>query len=150
MITKKSLEEFRKSKKLAIVGVSRDTKKFGYTVYNELKNRGYSVIPVNPFVDSINGEICYKDMASLPDDVDGVIIVTPELETYKIAEQTVGKGIKNIWIQQMSETKEVINYLSDKDVNLIYKECILMYSEPVGSLHKFHRFVNRVFGKYPK
>ncbi len=150
MITKKSLQEFLSSKKLAVVGVSRNTKKFGYAAYHELKTRGYNVLPVNPNIDSLEGDVCFRDVASLPGDVDGVIILTPKSETFRIAENASDKGIKNIWIQQFSETKEVIDFLSGKDINLIYKECILMYSEPVPGFHKFHRFVNKIIGKYPK
>ncbi len=60
------------------------------------------------------------------------------------------KGIRNIWIQQRSDTGEALELLKDTDVNLIHNQCILMYAGPVKGPHKFHRFINKVFGKYPK
>jgi len=34
----------------AVVGASRDPGKYGYKVYDDLKNAGYQVYPVNPNV----------------------------------------------------------------------------------------------------
>ena len=48
MITKKDIEKFLEPKKLAIAGVSRNPKKFGHQVYEELKKKGFEVYPVNP------------------------------------------------------------------------------------------------------
>ena len=69
MVTKKEIEKFFEPKKLAIVGVSRNKKKFGYLVFRDLKARGYEVCPVNPNTDKINGDLCYKSVKDLPADI---------------------------------------------------------------------------------
>ena len=38
-----------------MVGVSRNPKKFGYTAFKELKEKGMKIIPVNPEADEIMG-----------------------------------------------------------------------------------------------
>jgi len=48
MATKKQIEEFLESKNLAIAGVSRDKKKFGYRVFEDLTSKGYNAYPINP------------------------------------------------------------------------------------------------------
>jgi predicted CoA-binding protein len=48
MVTKKIIEEFLGPRKLAIAGVSGNSKKFGYLVFRDLKANGYEVYPVNP------------------------------------------------------------------------------------------------------
>jgi len=45
---RKAIEAFLSSKKIAIAGVSRDSKKFGHTVFKELSLKGFDVYPINP------------------------------------------------------------------------------------------------------
>jgi predicted CoA-binding protein len=145
-----SIESFLSPKKLAIVGASRNPKKFGRVVYDSLKEKGFTVYGVNPNAEKLNGDPCYRDIASLPPDVDRVLIVTPPEKTAENISMALDRGIRNIWIQQRSDTGEALELLKDKEVNLIHNQCILMYAAPVNGVHKFHRFLNKVFGKYPR
>ncbi len=77
MTTLATIESFLSPKKLAIIGVSRNPKKFGRQVYDALKEKGFFVYGVNPNAENLNGDPCYPDIASLPDEVDRVFIVTP-------------------------------------------------------------------------
>lgn len=144
-----AIESFLSTKKLAIVGVSRNPKKFGRHVYNALKKKEYTVFGVNPNAVDLDGDTCYPDIKSLPSEVDRVFIVTPPEETAESVKQALDRGITNIWIQQRSDTGEALELLKGKDANLIHNQCILMYAAPVKGPHRFHRFINKVFGKYP-
>ncbi len=145
-----SIDSFLFPKKLAIIGASRNPKKFGRHVYDALKEKGFTVYGVNPNAENLNGDPCYRDIASLPADIDRVFIVTAPEKTAENVRMALDKGIKNIWIQRRSDTDEALELLKDTDVNLIYNQCILMYAAPVKGPHKFHRFLNKIFGKYPK
>ena len=138
--------EFVESKTYAIAGVSRNKKKFGNYVFRQLKEKGYQVLPVNRNATEIEGVPCYANVTDLPADITHLIIMTPKNETLAVVEAAVNKGIKNIWVQQSSETKEVIDFATGKDTNFIFKKCIMMYADPKG-MHKFHRFMNDLFGK---
>ena len=59
-------------------------------------------------------------------------------------------GIKKIWMQQGSESPKAIKFCKENGIELVEGECIMMFSEPVKSIHKFHRGLNKLFGKYPK
>ncbi len=144
------INSFLESKKLAIAGVSRNPKKFGFTVYKELLKKGFDVYPINPNTDLIEGKKCYRDVASLPDEIKHLHITTPKEQTLEVVKQAVDKGIRNIWIQQTADTSEAVEFALNNKVNLIYKKCILMFAEPVKSIHKFHGFIVKLFGKYPK
>jgi len=145
-----AIESFLSPKKLAIIGASRNPKKFGRQVYDALKQKGFTVYGVNPNAEDLDGDPCYKDIASLPAEVDRVFIVTPPEKTVENVRMALDKSIRNIWIQQRSDTSEALELLKDTDTNLIHNQCILMYATPVKGPHKFHRFLNKVFGKYPK
>ena len=59
-------------------------------------------------------------------------------------------GIKHLWIQQGAESDAAIEYCREHEINVVHGECILMFAEPVGSIHRFHRWLWGVFGKLPK
>lgn len=144
------IQKFLGPKKLALAGASRNVKKFGGTVLKELTEKGYEVYPVNPNATEIQGQKCYNSIADLPASVKHLLIITPKKETLTVARQAVQKGMEMIWIQQMSDTPEAINYLKEAGTALIANKCILMFADPVKGPHQFHRFFVKLFGRYPK
>jgi uncharacterized protein len=147
MNTRETINLFLDSKKFAIAGVSRNTKKFGHIVYKTLKDKGYNVFPVNPNADLFDGNICYRSIEDLPADVKNLLVLTHKRDTETVIKKAIAKGIKNIWVQQGCETENAIQIASDSDINLVSKACILMYTEPKG-FHKFHRAIARWTGSY--
>jgi uncharacterized protein len=149
MNTLKQINQFLDSQPIALVGVSRNPKKFGYAAFKELKEKGMKIIPVNPETDEIMGEKSYRNITSLPAEVKGVIVMTKKDKTASVVREAVAKGIKEIWIQQMADTKEALNELRGADINFITGECILMHYKP-HSIHKFHGNLKKFFRLFPK
>jgi len=149
MVTRKQIEEFLGSEPIAMAGVSRNPKKFGFAAFRELKEKGMNVIPVNPYPEEIHGCTVYKDIMSLPDNVRGLIVMTGKNQTASVIRDAKTKGIKQIWIQQMAESKEALKELEGSGINYITKECILMHYKP-HSIHKFHAGLRKFFGRFPK
>jgi predicted CoA-binding protein len=145
-----SINSFLETRKLAIAGVSRDQKKFGYAVLRKLKEIGYDLYLIHPDTDSLHGEPCYRNISLLPGGIGGLLIITPKTETLGVVKDAVKKGIPNLWIQQMSETSESIEYALNNNINLITGQCIFMFAEPVEGFHKFHRNLKKLFGRLPK
>ena len=142
-----TIDEFLTNRKIAIAGVSRDPKKFGNVLYCTLKNKGYEVYPVNPNIDTIDDCACYRHIKDLPTEVKDLLVVTAAKDTDYVVKEAIDKGIKNIWIQNGSETESAIKLAKDHQINLVTSACILMYAEPKG-FHKFHQVVAKMFGKY--
>lgn len=149
-VNKAVVDDFVSQKKLAVVGVSRNSRKFGNFAYHELKARGYQVFPVNPNLDSVGEDRCYPSLNTLPEKVDGVVVVVPPKETEKVVQETDAAGIKRVWMQQGAESEAAIRFCKDHGMSEVHGECILMFSEPVRSYHWFHRFVLQCFGRLPK
>ncbi len=149
MKTAESINQFLQQPYIAVVGVSRTKTKFGNTVYRTLKKKGMKVLPVNPHMIDFDGDVCYSSIETLPPHVKAVFVNTPPDKTLKIVENSVNKGIKHLWLQQGSSNEEVINYLKNKDINFVADRCIMMFAEPVGSFHRFHRFISKITGNYP-
>jgi predicted CoA-binding protein len=145
----RQINEFIDAQPIAMVGVSRDPKKFGYIAFRELKNKGMNLVPVNPEADQIMGEKAYRNVAALPAEIKGLIILTNKKTTASVVKEARDRGIRQIWIQQMSDSKEALDELSGSDVNFITGECILMHYKPSG-MHKFHGAIKKFFGRFPK
>lgn len=149
MVSIKQINEFLDSQPLALVGVSRNPKKFGYAAFKELKDKGMKIVPVNPETDQIMGEKAYRNVTSLPDDVKGIIIFTKKNKTASVVREAREKGIRQIWIQQMADSPEALEQLKGSDINYITGECILMHYKANG-IHKFHGAMKKFFGRFPK
>jgi len=146
---KKAIQEFMASKTIAFAGVSRDKKKFSYQAFEKILKSNPDLIPVNPLLEEVNGKKCYKTLLDIPGNVDAVISMVPKAHTKGILEQAVQKNIRNVWIQLSSDSPEALAFAEQNHMNVIFGQCILMYTEPVDSIHKIHRWVNKLFGNYP-
>jgi predicted CoA-binding protein len=149
MTTLKQINDFLESQPIALVGASRNPKKFGYTAFKELKDKGMTIIPINPKADEILGEKSYQNVKLLPPEVQSIIVLTKKDQTASVIRDAKEKGIKQIWIQQMAETREALDELKDSGINFITGECILMHYKP-HSIHKFHGTLKKFFGRFPK
>ncbi|MBI9043777.1 MAG: CoA-binding protein [Anaerolineaceae bacterium] len=150
MTAKEVVNDFLAQKKIAVVGASRNKKKFGYMVFKDLKEKGYQVYPVNPNAESVDGETCFPDLNNLPEKVDGIVTVVPPAETERIVLAAAEAGITRIWMQQGSESEKAINGCKEHNIAYVSGECILMFAEPVVSVHRFHRWIWGFLGKLPK
>ena len=149
MATLKQINDFISSQQIALVGASRNPKKFGYSVFKELREKGMNIIPVNPEADEILGVRAYRSIKSLPPEVQSIIVLTKKDQTAFVINEAKEKGINQIWIQQMTDSKEALDELIGSDINYITGECILMHYKP-HSIHKFHRNLRKFFGRFPK
>ena len=107
------------------------------------------IIPVNPQATEIMGEKSYPNVKMLPPEVQSIIVFTKKNQTASVIRDAIEKGIKQIWIQQMSDSKEALEELKDSGMNVITGQCILMHFKP-HSIHKFHGSLKKFFGSFPK
>jgi uncharacterized protein len=148
MTPKEIIDDFLSSERIAVAGVSRDKKKFGNIVFKDLKRKGYNVVPVNPNVDDIEGTKCYSSLDDIPGEIQAVISVTSPDKTLTMLKDLKRKDIRDFWMIKGSESIEAVEFCNKAGINAVAGECILMFAQPEG-FHKFHRFINKVFGKLP-
>lgn len=121
-------------------------KKFGNTVYRELRAKGYQVAAIHRHADQIDGETCYPSLAALPGPVDGLVIVLPPQESEKVVRQAAGAHIGMVCMARHqaapgTESEAAIQFCHDHGIRLVHGECILM--------HRLHRWVWDLLGKLP-
>jgi uncharacterized protein len=150
MATKAQIEDFMAQRQLAVVGVSRDPRKFGSAVYKELKSKGYTVYAINPNTAEVDGDKCYATLADLPGPVGGVICTTRPAVSEQIVHQAAAAGIQRVWLQQGSESKAAVEFCKQNGIEVVYGECIFMFQPNAMWMHRTHRFVRELFGGGPK
>lgn len=141
--------DFLSQRSLAVVGVSRSGKKFGNTIYRELKARGYKLFPIHPEAETVEGDPSYRSFAELPEKVGGVVICVPPVRTEEVLHRAFEAGITRVWIQQGAESYAALRFCEKGGMSAVHGQCILMFAEPVVSFHRFHRWVWKLIGKYP-
>ena len=150
LISIQNSDRFLNCKIIAVAGASRKEKSFSASVIVHLRAIGYTVLSINPnFVENNIERNEFKSVKDLPKGVNNLLVLTNPSQTLSVVKSAVERGIKNIWVQQKSETPEVIALCSTSKVNLIYNQCIFMFSQPEG-MHKFHYRLKKLFGAVPK
>lgn len=148
--TQQAIDAFLANKVIAVVGVSHSPEKFGNYLYRELKKANYKVYAVNPGLDMAEGERCYAGLGALPEKAGGVVMCVPAAATLGVLEDMAKLGIKSAWIQQGADSAEAEEKAKALGISLVSGECMMMFLQPVQSIHKWHRVVRTIFGKMPK
>jgi len=77
------------------------------------------VYPVNPRAQTVLGDAAYADLASLPEAVESVSVITPPAVTEKVVDQAIAAGVKNIWLQPGAETQAAVDKARAAGLNVI-------------------------------
>ena len=115
----------------AVVGASRNQKKFGHQVYKDLRNAGYNVYPVNPNADEILGDKCYPSLGSLPRSPQVVDLVVPPKATNQIVKICKKLGIKMVWMQPGSESKTALDFCKENNIEVVHGVCVMVERKKV-------------------
>jgi hypothetical protein len=140
-------KEFWKGKTYALFGVSLNKRKFGNTIYKEMKKRGYNVFPVNKNLTTYDRVKCFSFLKDIPEKLDGVVICAKPEKAVSLMQESVDLGIKRVWLQQGSQSAEAIKLGQGKDMVIHFRSCALLYLEPVKFPHSVHRWLAKVLGK---
>ena len=120
------------SQVVAVVGLSSKTDRPSYEVASYLKEQGYRIIPVNPMEKEILGEICYPDLASIPEPVDVVDIFRRSEEVLLIVEEAIKIGAKAVWMQEGVVNGEAAARAREAGLLVIMDECMLKEHQRLG------------------
>jgi predicted CoA-binding protein len=132
--------DFLSHKKLALIRLSAQTQVMG-DMRKELIPKGYEI----PLVYLNTGE-SDPTIASVKGAVEGAIISVPRSECAAAVQEAIDAGIPRLWLQAGSDSKEALALCEERGVPVIHGACVLMYAQPVGSVHRFHRGIWKVCG----
>jgi predicted CoA-binding protein len=139
--TVKPTEVMGRYKVIAVVGASKNPDKEAFTVPAYLQQHGYTIIPVNPTTDMVNGMKSYPTLADIPDDlakkVDVVEVFRPSEELPEIAMQVAKMKEKTgrpfvFWGQLGLENDDAKKILAKARVDYVMDKCMRVEHQAIG------------------
>jgi predicted CoA-binding protein len=115
-----------KNKLIAVVGVSCNPDKFGYKIFTDLLSAGFKVVAVGVRGGVVAEHTVYKSLKDLPNKPDIVITVVPPGETDKTVDEAISLGIKEIWMQPGSVSKEAVEKAKLAGVKVTDHGCFMV------------------------
>ena len=119
MSTRQLIEDWINRRTWAVVGASENRAKYGNRIYRVLRAHGYHVYPVNPTLDSVEGDRAYPDVRALPDGVEVLDIVIPPGRVPPVLAHARDAGITRIWLQPGAESPEVLAHAASLGLTVI-------------------------------
>ena len=87
------------SQVIAMVGESDDHYYTSYQVAQYLKEMGYTVYPVNPTIDEVDGEPSYPTLQEVPEPIDIVDVFRASEFLGEVVADAIAVGAKTVWAQ---------------------------------------------------
>src|SRR3989304_5275453 len=121
-LTKKNL---KKSKTIAVVGLSPQPKKYSNRVAKYLKNQGYKIIPVNPTIEEVLGEKSYPNLKAVPEPVDIVDIFRRPEFVPDIVREAIKIKAKVVWMQEGVSNPEAAEEALKSGLKVVQNKCLM-------------------------
>jgi predicted CoA-binding protein len=106
-------------KTVAVVGASNVRSKFGNKALRAFREEGYTVIPINPHEQEVEGVPAYASVLDVPGPIDMVTVyVQPEVAC-RLLDEFEQKQIGEIWINPGAESDELLDEARRRRLNVI-------------------------------
>ncbi len=149
-----SADEFLAQHRIAVAGVSRDSKQPANLIYRRLRATGHEVFAVNPNATEVEGDRCYASVSAIPEGVDGCVIVTPAKAAKDVVADCATAGVHRVWLHRGigpgSTSEEAVELCHERGIDVIPSGCPCMYGATADVGHKCMRAMLQVTGKIPR
>ncbi len=123
---KEAIEILKNSKIFAVVGATSNPEKYGYKIFEALKEAKYQVFPVNPKYEAINDVACFPTLRLLPEKPELVVTVVPPEVTLKTVEDCYELAIPAVWMPPGSWSEEAVAKARLYGLKVIYDRCLII------------------------
>lgn len=118
-------ELLRKSKTIAVVGLSSKKFRPSYGVAEYMQAHGYRVIPVNPNESEVLGEKSYASLEEVPEHIDVVDIFRRSEFVGPIVDSAIRLGANAVWMQEGVVHEDGAKKARDAGLAVVMDRCIL-------------------------
>jgi len=114
---------------LAVVGMSRDPGKAAGRVPRYLAMRGFTVIPVNPNAETIEGRQGYSKLSEVTENIDAVVIFRPSEEVWPVVEEAVARkrrrgDLRVVWMQEGIRDEAAARLAEGEGLMVVQDRCM--------------------------
>jgi len=118
---------------IAVIGASADRHKFGNKALRAFRNRGYTVIPINPNESKVEGEPAFRSVLDYPGTIDEATVYVPPDVGLKVMDELARKGIKKVWLNPGADDRSVAARAKALGLEPVSRCSILAIGESPGS-----------------
>ncbi len=104
---------------IAVIGASTNREKYSNRAVRAYRAEGYTVYPINPNTDEIEGLKAYASVLDVPEQIDLATLYLPPKWGLAVADHIIAKGIPEVLVNPGAESPELIEKLKDAGVNAI-------------------------------
>ena len=115
----------RKSRVIAVVGLSSKKFRPSYGVAEYMQRAGYRIIPVNPHETEVLGEKSYARLEDVPEHVDIVDIFRRSEFVLPVVEDAIRMGASAVWMQEGVVDEEAAEKARSAGLAVVMDRCIL-------------------------
>jgi predicted CoA-binding protein len=122
----------KKSKTIAVVGLSDNPLRASHGVSAYMQMQGYRIIPVNPNCDFVLGEKSYPSLLDVPEKLDIVNIFRRSEFVPAIVDQAIQLKVPAIWMQEGVVHEASAQKARQAGIFVVMDACILKEHRNVG------------------
>jgi len=106
-------------KSVAIIGASKDRRKYGNKAVRAFLQQGYSVYPVNPKESEVEGLPVFRSIGDVPERPNMVSVYVPPEILKNLLPEIAAKGCDELWLNPGTESDEVLAEAERLGLNVI-------------------------------
>jgi predicted CoA-binding protein len=95
-------------KVVAVIGASNNRRKFGNRALRAYQDQGYTVVPINPHEQEVEGLKSYASVLDVPGPIDMASFYVPPEIGEEIIGEMARKQIAEVWLNPGAESDELI------------------------------------------
>lgn len=118
-------ELLKKSKTIAVVGLSNKRTRPSYSVSEYMQKQGYRIIPVNPMITEALGEKAYARLEDVPEHIDIVDIFRRSEHVAEIVDTAIQLGAGAVWMQEGVVDDDAALKAREAGLTAVVDRCIL-------------------------
>ena len=149
-----TIEDFLAQKRIAMIGVSRNAMEFSGSLFMELSQRGYDVVPVNPHATEVQGRPCFRRVQNIQPPVEAALLMTSPAVTDEVVRDCAEAGIHRVWMYRATGAGAVsakaIDFCKEKGITVVPGQCPFMFLPHAAGIHRLHGFIRKIMGSYPR
>ena len=117
---------------ITVVGASGAPAKAAHYVPAYMQQRGWRIIPVNPYRDEILGQQVHRTLAEVPEQVGLVDVFRPSHRAPDVARQAVAAGASALWLQLGIASAEARAIATAAGLLYVEDRCLIVEQRRTG------------------
>ena len=123
--TDDQIREILSLRKVAVIGMSKNSSKAAHYVPKYLSDNGYDITPINPNAEQILEKKCYSSISEIDEEIDIVDIFRPSDDVLPFVREAIKKKPKVIWLQEGIHNLEAEDLARKEGIKVIFNRCML-------------------------